>query len=137
VQLGRELAGERKLAEAREQFREAEKSVPRDAQAPYAVGLLSLQLEDFADAQGAFTRALKQGYREPAAIYLGLGQAAEGLKRYEEAISWYQKVDSSDWVRAQLKIATLIAREQGLEAGRDYLHRVEVKSTADRVQVVQ
>ena len=137
LQLGRELATDKQLAEARTQFREVEKRAPKDSQAPYAVGLLSLQLEDYAEAQTAFTRALKLGYKEPAAIYLGMGQAAEGLKRYDEAIGWYQRVDSGDWVRAQLKIATLISREQGLEAGRAYLHRMEVKTPADRVQVVQ
>ncbi|HUP96908.1 MAG TPA: tetratricopeptide repeat protein [Usitatibacter sp.] len=137
MQLGRELAAERKLAEAREQFRAAEKLSSKDSQAAYAIGLLSLQLEEHAEAQSAFTRALKLGYREPAAIYLGLGQAAEGLKRVEEAIGWYQKVESGDWVRAQLKVATLIARQQGLDAGREYLRRIEPRSGDDRVQVIQ
>ncbi len=137
MQLGRELAGERKLAESREQFREVEKLSRNDPQASYAIGLLSLQLEDFADAEIAFTRALKQGYREPASIYLGMGQAAEGLKRYEDAINWYQKVESGDWVRAQLKIATLIARQQGLAAGREYLSRIEPRSPDDNIQMIQ
>ena len=137
MQLGRELAAERKLADAREQFREAEKLASKDSQAAYAIGLLSLQLEEHAEAQTAFTRALKLGYREPAAIYLGLGQAAEGLKRFDEAIGWYQKVESGDWVRAQLKVATLIARQQGLAAGREYLRRIEPRSSEDRVQMIQ
>ena len=137
MQLGRELAADRKLAEAREQFREAEKLSKNDSQAPYAIGLLSLQLEDFSEAQIAFSRALKQGYREPTAIYLGMGQASEGLKRYDEAIGWYQKVDAGDWVRAQLKIATLIARQQGLEAGREYLRKIEPRSSDDSIQMVQ
>jgi tetratricopeptide (TPR) repeat protein len=96
-----------------------------------------LQLEDYAEAQQAFSRALKQGYREATSIYLGMGQAAEGLKRYEEAIGWYQKVDSAEWVRAQLKIATLIARQQGLAAGRDYVRRIEPRSAEDRIQMIQ
>ena len=137
MQLGRELAGDRKLAEARDQFRLAEKISPKDAQAPYAVGLLSLQLEEYAEAQGAFTRSLRLGYREAAAIYLGLGQAEEGLKHVDEAIAWYQKVESGDWVRAQLKIATLIARQQGLAAGREYLQRIQPRSEDDRVQMIQ
>jgi tetratricopeptide (TPR) repeat protein len=137
MQLGRELAAERKLGEAREQFREAEKLARNDAQAAYAIGLLSLQLEDYLEAQVAFSRALKQGYREPTSIYLGLGQAAEGLKRYEEAIGWYQKVEAGDWVRAQLKIATLIARQQGLAAGREYLQRIEARSQEDSIQMIQ
>ncbi len=137
MQLGRELAAERKLAEAREQFREAEKLTKSDPQAAYAIGLLSLQLEEYLEAQVAFTRALKQGYREPTSIYLGLGQAAEGMKRYEEAIGWYQKVEAGDWVRAQLKIATLIARQQGLAAGREYLQRIEARSEDDSIQMIQ
>ena len=137
MQLGRELAAERKLAEARDQFLEAEKRLKSDPQPAYAIGLLSLQLEDFTEAQVAFTRALKGGYREPAAVYLGLGQAAEGLKRFDEAITWYKRVDSGDWVRAQLKIATLIARQQGLGAGREYLQRIEVRTPEDRIQVIQ
>jgi len=137
MQLGRELASEHQLAEAREQFREVERLSSKDSQAVYAIGLLSLQLEEYPEAQTAFTRALKLGYREPAAIYLGLGQAAEGLKRYDEAIGWYQKVESNDWVRAQLKVATLIARQQGLAAGREYLRRIEARTPDDRVQMIQ
>ncbi len=137
MQLGRELAADRKLAEARDQFREAEKLAAKDSQAPYAIGLLSLQLEDYAEAQAAFSRSLALGPRDPAAAYLGLGQAAEGLKKFDEAISWYQKVESGDWVRAQLKAATLIARQQGLAAGREYLHRIEPRSDDDRVRMIQ
>src|SRR5258708_318669 len=95
MQLGRELAAEHKIGEARDQFREAEKRAQSDPQAAYATGLLSLQLEDFAEAEQAFSRALKQGYREPTSIYLGMGQAAEVLKHYEEAIAWYQNIASS------------------------------------------
>ena len=137
MQLGRELAADKKLADAREQFRQVEKISKDDPQAAYAIGLLSLQLDDFTDAQHSFTRALKQGYRDPTSVYLGLGQAAEGLKNYDDAIHWYEKVESSDWVRAQLKIATLIAKQQGLQAGRDYLHHIEPRSPEDTIQIVQ
>ena len=137
MQLGRELAGEHKIAEAREQFAEAEKRSGNDSQASYAVGLLSLQLEDYPAAQAAFDRALKENYREPTAVYLGLGQAAEGLKQFDEAIRWYQKVESADWIQAQLRIATLIARQQGLPAGRDYLQHIEARSPEDKIQIIQ
>ena len=137
MQLGRELAGDHKLAEARDEFREVEKLSKKDSQAAYAIGLLSLQMEDYQDAKVAFTRALKQNYREPTAIYLGLGQAAEGLKDYDEAIGWYQKVEAGDWVRAQLKIATLVARQQGMDAGRKYLEKIDARNPEDRVEIVQ
>ena len=137
MQLGRELAQGHRLADSRDQFRAVEKISSADPQAAYAIGLLSLQLEDFTDAESQFELALKLNYRDPAAVYLGMGQAAEGLKRYEEAIDWYKKVDSSDWVRAQLRIATLLAKQQGLAAGRDYLRRVEPQSAEDSIQIIQ
>jgi tetratricopeptide (TPR) repeat protein len=137
MQLGRELAADHKIAEARDQFAEVEKRSKKDSQASYAVGLLSLQLEDYPSAQAAFDRALKENYREPTAVYLGLGQAAEGLKQYDEAIRWYQKVEAGDWIRAQLKIATLIARTQGLAAGRDYLQHIDAHGTDDKIQIIQ
>jgi predicted Zn-dependent protease len=40
-------------------------------------------------------------------------------------------------VRAQLKIATLIARQQGLAAGREYLRKIEPRSTDDSIQMIQ
>ena len=40
-------------------------------------------------------------------------------------------------MRAQLKIATLIARQQGLTAGRDYLQRIEARSQEDSIQMIQ
>ena len=46
-------------------------------------------------------------------------------------------MESNDWVRAQLKVATLIARQQGLAAGREYLHRIDPSSSEDRVQMIQ
>jgi len=49
MQLGRELAAERKLAEAREQFREAEKLAKGDAQASYAIGDSTVILDTAGD----------------------------------------------------------------------------------------
>ena len=137
LQLGRELAGERRLAEAREQFRAAEKLSGTEPQASYAIGLLSLQMEDFVEADAAFRRALERGYRDQGAVYLSLGQAAEGRKSYDEAIDWYRKVETTDWVRAQLKIATLVAKQQGLAAGREYLQKIDPSSPEDRIQMIQ
>lgn len=137
MQLGRELAGERRSAEAREQFREVEKLAPDDPQAAYAIGLLSLQMEDWTEARAAIQRALDRGFRDTSAAYLSLGAAAEGLKEYDEAIVWYRKVDAGDWTRAQLKIAAVIARQQGLAAGRAYLQKIEPRSADDRIQMIQ
>jgi tetratricopeptide (TPR) repeat protein len=137
MQLGRELAGDRKNAEARVQFLEAEKLAPDDANVAYAIGLLSMQLQEWDDAEKALKRALALGFRDESGVYLSLGAVAEGRKNYDEAIGWYRKVDATDWVRAQLKIATVIARQQGLAAGREHLQKIEPRSTEDRIQMIQ
>ena len=137
LQLGRELAQAKRNADAREAFRAAEKLASDDGSVSYAIGLISTQMEDWDDAEAALQRALDKGYHDTNAVYLSLGQAAESRKRFDDAVTWYRKVDAADWVRAQLRIATIISKQQGLAAGRDYLANVEARSTDDRVQVIQ
>lgn len=137
LQLAREYAAERRNAEARQEFKAIERLAASDAQMPYAIGLLALQLEDPVDAEAAFRRALGIGHPDPGAVYLGLGQAAEMAKRPDEALDWYRKIDSADWTRAQLRIATLIARRDGLAKGREYLQGVEPRTQDDRIQMIQ
>ena len=137
LQLARELAAARRNAEARDEFRAVERLAASDPQVPYAIGLLSLQLEDYADAEGAFRRALDEGHPDTGAVYLGLGQAAESANHLDEALEWYRKVDAEEWTRAQMKIAALIAKRDGLAKGRAYLHTVEPRTQDERIQVVQ
>ena len=137
LQLARELAGARQNAEARQEFRAVERLSGSDPQVPYAIGLLSLQLEDYAGAEVAFRRALGMGHPDPGAVYLGLGQAAESAKHFDEALDWYRKVDSGDWMRAQMRIASLIAKRDGLAKGRAYLQTVQPRTQDDRIQMIQ
>jgi tetratricopeptide (TPR) repeat protein len=137
LQLAREYAGARRNAEAREEFRAVERLSPSDPQMPYAIGLLALQLEDAADAEGAFRRALGRGHPDPGAVYLGLGQAAELAKRPDEALDWYGKVDAGDRMRAQMRIASLIAKRDGIAKGRAYLQAIEPRTQEERIQMVQ
>jgi tetratricopeptide (TPR) repeat protein len=137
LQLARELATAGRSAEARDEFRAVEQRSPADPQPSYAIGLLSLQMNDTADAEAAFRRALEKGYADAGAVHLGLGQAAEAGKRYNEAIEWYGKVESVDRMRAQMRIASLIAKRDGLAKGREYLQRIEPRTQEDRIQMIQ
>jgi tetratricopeptide (TPR) repeat protein len=46
-------------------------------------------------------------------------------------------VESGDRLRAQLKIATLISKQQGLAAGREFLRRIEPRTGEENIQVLQ
>jgi len=102
LQLGRELAAERRLAEARDQFPRPTSSRRATRRPLMRWALLSLQLEDFGDRRSLQPRA-EAGLSRATASLLGMGQAAEGTQEIRRAIGWYQKVEAGDWVRAQLK----------------------------------
>jgi tetratricopeptide (TPR) repeat protein len=137
MQYARELATAKQYTAAREQFREVARLSPEDAHVAYAIGLLALQVEDYVDAEAAFKRALALKYKDENAVYLSLGQVYESRKEVDEAIKWYAKVEAGEEMRAKLKIATLVARQQGLAAGRQYLAGLETRTSEDRIALLQ
>ena len=137
LQLAREYTTAKRTPEARTAFRTAEKLAPADPQLPYAVGLLALQAGDYAEADEALRRSLALGHPDPGAVYQLLGQVAEGQKKPEDAIDWYRKVEGQDWMRSQLRIATLVAKRDGLAKGREYLQSIEPRTQDDRIQMIQ
>lgn len=124
LQLGRDLTAARRLPEARGAFRAAEGLAPDDAQIPYALGLLALQAEDYLDAKAALERAVEKRFADTDAVYMALGQAAEGAKQPGEAIEWYGKVEA-DRVKAQVRAASVISRQQGLDKAREHLREIK------------
>ena len=131
VAYARMLAVQKAYLQAREEFRLAMKNKPDDAEIPYAIGLLSQQVEDYADADKQFKRviALKPGDANP--VFFNLGSVSEARKLPAEAIEWYGKVTSGDYfVTAQLKIAGVMARRDGMSAGRKFLQDAQA-SQAD------
>ena len=130
VVYARMLAAQKGYLQAREEFRIAQKSKPDDAEIPYAIGLISQQLEDFADADVQFKRVIELKPGEPSPVFFNLGTVAEARKLPAEAIDWYGKVRSGDYfVNAQLKIAAIIAKRDGMPAGRQFLADAQAAQT--------
>ena len=124
------LAAQKGYLQAREEFRIAQKSKPDDAEIPYAIGLISQQLEDFTDADVQFKRVIELKPGEPSPVFFNLGTVAEARKLPAEAIDWYGKVKSGDYfVNAQLKIAAIIAKRDGMPAGRKFLADAQAAQT--------
>ncbi len=125
---------------AREQFRIAATRQPDDPEIPYAVGLLSQQIEDFADAEKQFKRVLELTPRDANPVYFNLGAVAEGQKSPTDAINWYRRIASGEYfVNAQLKIAHILAKRDGIAAGRAHLRDAqagEQDSPETRIQLV-
>ena len=100
------LASQKGYLQAREEFRTAMKNRPDDAEIPYAIGLLSQQIEDFVDADAQFKRVIELKPSNANPVLFNLGSVAESRRLSSEAIDWYGQVKSGDYyVTAQLKIA--------------------------------
>ena len=134
------LVVQKSYLSAREQFRIAAKYHPTDPEIPYAVGLLSQQIEDYADAEMQFKRVLELAPRDANPLYFNLGAVAEGQKRPGAAIDWYRRISTGEYfVTAQLKIAHILARRDGLAAGRKHLREAQVAeqdSPETRIQLI-
>ena len=125
---------------AREQFRIAAKYQPADPEIPYAIGLLSQQMEDFTDAETQFKRALELMPRDTNPVYFNLGAVAEGQKLPAAAIAWYQRITTGEYfVNGQLKIAHILAKRDGMAAGRKHLREAqaaEQDAPETRIQLI-
>lgn len=126
------LVGMRALLEAREGFRRAAREIPADPELPYAIGLISLQIEDLAEAETQFVRTLGLQPRDKNPVYFNLAAVADGKKDIEAALNWYRQISGGDYfVGAQLKIANLLVKRDGFEAGRRFLRDAQKAQEVD------
>lgn len=135
----RQLVNEKQLESARQQFDMLVEAAPGNAEIHVVIGLLSVQMEDFANAETHFLKALELGFKEPNQIYLYLGQVAERLQQDTEAQEWYGKVgtDSQQYLDAQLRSAVLTAKAGHLDEARKHLQELPDLTNEQRVIVTQ
>jgi tetratricopeptide (TPR) repeat protein len=133
----RVLVAERKYNEARAEFQRLSKDFPDNVDVIFAVGVLSLQLQDYALAEANFKRLLALPYRDKDAARMYLGQVAEEQKHYPEALRWYQEVAGGEqYLQAQIHYALVLSKQDKLEAARAHLRQIEVSSDQARVQLL-
>lgn len=124
------LVGEKAYLSAREEYRKAALRQPADAEIPYAIGLLSQQIEDFAEADAQFKRVLELKPADQNPVFFNLGSAAEARKLPAIAIDWFRQVGRGEYfVSAQLKVAGILSKRDGMEAGRRFLHEAQIAET--------
>jgi len=130
------LAGERRYAEARVEFEKLLAAFPDNGDVRYAVGLLALQLKDYATAESSLTRLLDMGFRDPNGVRFTLGQAAEEQKKWQDAAEWYGSIQRGEhYLPARLRIANVMGKQGRLEEARAYLRALEAEGE-QRVQVL-
>ena len=131
------LVAERKYNESRAEFQTLSKDFPDNVEVIFAVGVLSLQLQDYALAETHFTRLLALPYRDKDTVRMYLGQIADEQKHYPEAMRWYEQVTSREqYLQAQIRYALVLNKQGQLEAARAHLRQIEVGSDRERVQLL-
>lgn len=137
MQYARALASEKKLPEAREQFRILDEGTPGNAEIVHALAVLSVQVGDLDEAEKRFKALLESGDGNPNALRLALGQLAETRKKPEEALKWYEDVTPGpQYLEARIKAAFAISRQKDVEAGLAYLKVLRGEGAEERVQIL-
>jgi tetratricopeptide (TPR) repeat protein len=107
----RALVGTRDYDAARREFRALLDGHRDDADIIYALAVLSLQLDDKAQAENQFKRLIEMNYADVNPVRLQLGQLAEEGKRPLEALQWYDAVEPGEqFLAAQARAAQVMSQ---------------------------
>ncbi len=133
------LVGEGQLARAREQFEDLSQRAPQNPDPLFALGVLALDAEHFAEARGYLERYLASvgttADRDLDLVYLNMARVAEGQRRFDEAIEWLHKVHGAEQQEdVHLREALLLGRLNRVDDGLDLLRKLSGGTVEERVQ---
>ncbi|MDO8347114.1 MAG: tetratricopeptide repeat protein [Rugosibacter sp.] len=124
VRLGyaRTLVAEKHYAEARSEFQTLLAVRPDHPDVLFAVGILSLQLNDTAEAERRLRRFVEIGRGDLDTARYYLGQIADQDKRSDQALAWYRTVAAGEHLLpARIRAAQILLRQGKLDAAREQL----------------
>lgn len=132
------LAKSGEYDEARDEFADLMSKTGDRPEIAYAIGLLSMQVNDLEGAEASFQQALKLGYPDEATVRMYLGQVSEGRKRYDEALARYDDIPSGErYLEARIKGAVLLGKLGRLGEGRARLDALAPSRDKERIQIIQ
>jgi tetratricopeptide (TPR) repeat protein len=131
------LVRQKQYGLARAEFQKLVQDFPGNAEVPFAVGLLSLQMGELKVAEQYLKDALAAGFRDEDTVRYYLGQIAEEDKRFEEARQWYLQVGGEQAFNARLRHAVVLAKEGRIDEARAHLARLTPENNQQRVQIWQ
>ena len=128
----RGLVSEKRYEAARAEFRRLLSSNPENPDILFAVGILSLQVDDTAEAEQHLKRFVEIGRGDPNPARFYLGQIAEQASRLDEALRWYDAVDAGEHVvAAKVRGAQILLRQNKLDEARERLAAARANAPAE------
>ncbi len=137
LQYARALLNQKQYQLARTQFQLLADAMPDNAEMIFAVALISLQLNDFQDAEAQLKQALGKGEKQQDAIQYYLGQLNEARKDEQQALEHYREVKGGEYqFAAQTRVAFLLSKTGQLAEAQQYLHQLQPENNQQRVQLL-
>ncbi|KAF0166682.1 MAG: hypothetical protein FD157_630 [Rhodocyclaceae bacterium] len=133
----RALVSEKRYEASRSEFRRLLSTHPDNPDMLYAVGILSLQVNDVAEAEQQLRRFVEigRGDLDPARFYLG--QIADQTGRPEDALRWYDQVAAGEHaLPAMVRAAQVLLRQNKLDEARERLAAARANAPGESRLVV-
>jgi tetratricopeptide (TPR) repeat protein len=133
----RNLVSDHRFADARQEFGKLMADKPDGVEIIYAVAVLSVQLNDYDEAEKQFKRLIDLGYSESNSARLYLGQIAEERKHWDEALKWYDQVTAGgQYLSARMRMAHVLAQQGKQEEARKLLQETAATTLTERSQLL-
>ena len=117
------LVDDKELDRAREVFAAMLVESPREPDVLFALGILSLELEDLVSGRDYFTRLRETEERRDDGAYY-LGRVEELDHNPEVAAKWYEKVRGAHSLDARIRLARIEAQGGDLDKARERLRQL-------------
>lgn len=139
------LVNDKQYEAARQEFLVLDKAQPDNPTTLYALGILSMQLNDTRTAEQYFSRFVDlmekapEDERDPTKAVMILSQIAEERGDYKAAADWLDRLDSEDpkiQFGTQLRRAQLTAKQGDVAGARKLLGTLKTDDKAQQAQIV-
>jgi len=132
------LTNGRKFNEAKNEFIKLVSASNSSAEIALAVGLLSIELEDYDLAEKYFLQSLKKNPKDKDQIYIYLAKIADKKNQGDAAISWLNKVgDGNHFIESKLIAAEIIAKKESIDKALLFLNTIKSDSQDEKLSIIQ
>jgi Flp pilus assembly protein TadD len=137
----RVLVGADRLEEAQRQFEDVLRRAPKNADSLFALGVLALEAERFAEARNYLERYIAalgtSSGHDLDLVYMNMSRVAEGERRFDEALDWLHKVHGPDQAAgARQREAFILGRLNRADEGMKLLQQLPGDTVEERTQRV-
>ena len=132
------LTNGRKFNEAKNEFIKLVNTANSSSEITIAVGLLSVELEDYDLAEKYFLQSLKRNPKDKDQIFIYLAKIADKKNQNETAITWLNKINNGPhFIESKLIAAEIIAKKESIDKALIFLNGLKTNSPEENLSLIQ